>query len=138
MPVFYRGPRVRITHRVIDVPQLCSQRFAIDELGWVEAAAELTASEQPAMRLLGASALASVFVTVPVVGGTSTLVTVVIVVISLAYAAACLRARPNVHYLLRAEWRGRVVTLLDTTDRGEFDRVCRALRRAAEYRDDTR
>jgi len=138
MPVFYRGPGAVITHKVIEVPWLCRRTFALDDLDWVQATREGPDPETSRTRAFGASVMASVLVTVPMVSRASVVLAVVVGAASLVSAGACLRVRPVVHYQLRAQCRGEVVTLLDTVDRAEFYQVCRALRRAEEFRDDTR
>ena len=138
MPVFYRGPGAVVTHKVIEVPRLSRRTFAFDDLDWVHATQEGPDPEVNRTRVLGASVMASVVVTVPVVSQASVVLAVVVGAASLVSAGACLRVHPVVHYQLQARCRGEVVTLLDTTDRAEFNQVCRALRRAAEFRDDTR
>jgi hypothetical protein len=136
MPTFYRGPMGRITDKVIEVPRLCRRRFPISELEWVQA---VQIGPEPGVlraRLLGLSTLASVFVTVPVIGRVSGFVAALVVVVSVAYAASCLRVRPVMRYQMHARCQGQVVVLFETEDRGEFDQICRALRRAAEFGDD--
>jgi hypothetical protein len=137
MPVFYRGPHGRITHQVIQVPQLRWREVALAELEQVR---QVRSGPGPVVlrhRVLGTSALAGVFVTVPIAGQVSMLLAGVVAVALLVYAGACLRVRPDVHYELLAQCGAEMIVLVSTTDRRSFEQVSRALRRAVEFRDDT-
>jgi hypothetical protein len=136
MPIFYRGPRATITHKVIEVPRPGRRSFAIEEIDSVQAVCSGPDAEAGRQRLLGVSALASALVTVPVVSQSSAVLAITVALGSVLYGGSCLRVRPVVHYQLIAGSRGRLFVLLETTDRREFDQVCRGLRRALDFRAD--
>jgi hypothetical protein len=135
VPVFYRGPQVRITDKVIEVPRLCKQRYPLDDVDGIHVVQ--FGPDTDRVPLLGTSVLASVFITVPVTGQASTTVAAVVGLVSVVCAGACFRARRQTSYELRARCRGEAVTVLLTADRSELEQVYRALRRAVEFRDDT-
>jgi hypothetical protein len=135
MPVFYRGPRATITHEVIEVPRLRRRSFPIERLESVQAVCD--GPDAGRHRLLGVSALVSGLVTVPLAGQSSVVLAVAVAVGSVLVGGSCLRVRPVVHYQLIAGSNGRLFVLLETTDRREFNQVCRGLRRALDFRDDT-
>jgi hypothetical protein len=122
-----------ITHRVISLPCREPRVYPIARLSQVHAVQVGPCHPVGPHRVLGVAALASVFVTVPVLGAVSAVLAAVIALASLVYAGACLRVRPEMRYQLVATVDGERVTLVDTADRTEFDQVARGLVRAVEY-----
>jgi Family of unknown function (DUF6232) len=137
MSVLYRGPRALITHEVIEVPQPEWHRFAIKDLAAVHIVQHGPDVNVARRRTFGLIALGSVFVTVPVIGPSSPIVAVVVMIGSLTYAGACLRSASGVGWTLVAAYRGRTVVLFESTSQREFYQVCRALLRALQQRQDS-
>jgi Family of unknown function (DUF6232) len=134
VPVFYRGPRALITHRVIEVPSRERQAFALRQLSRIQAVEEGQDAGVNRYRAVGASAVFTVVWVLPVLGQASLLLAVLTAVALAVCAGACLRVRPRSAYRLLALSDGELVILVETRDRQEFDQIVRGLMRALDYR----
>ncbi|MFI1988689.1 DUF6232 family protein [Actinoplanes sp. NPDC020271] len=133
MPVFYRGPRALITHRVIEVPSRARQAFALRQLSRIQAVEEGQDSDATRYRAVGVSAVFTVIGVVPVLGRASVPLAAVVALALVVCAGACLRVRPRSAYRLLALVGGQLVILVETEDRQEFDQIVRGLIRALDY-----
>ncbi|WP_436530111.1 DUF6232 family protein [Actinoplanes sp. HUAS TT8] len=134
MPVFYRGPRALITHRMIEVPSRQRQAFALRQLSRIQAVEEGRDAGTTRYRAVGVSAVFTVVWAVPVLGRTSLLLAGVVAIALVVCAGACLRVRPRSAFRLLALAGGELVILVETDDRVEFDQIVRGLMRALDYR----
>jgi hypothetical protein len=135
MTVFYRGPHAVVTHLVIRVPRTEWQSIPISELSAVHVVRTGPDGRLLQHRLLAASALASLFLTVPVAGRASEALAGLVIVASVVGAGACMRVRNGYRYDIVALHRAAVVVVFSSADLTEFDAVCRGLQRALELRD---
>ncbi|MEU8239791.1 DUF6232 family protein [Actinoplanes missouriensis] len=135
MPVFYRGPRAYITHRVIEVPDCGRRRYPVDGLSDVRVVVDELVPDSPGSRLSGVSALVAALVQLRLVGPASVPLAVLLFVVLGACAAVCLGRRPRRRWKLRAGYQGRAVEIFESEDAREFAEVRRGLVRALEYHD---
>ncbi|BCY12470.1 DUF6232 family protein [Actinoplanes sp. L3-i22] len=138
MPVFYRGPRALITHRVIEVPSRERQAFTLRELSRIQAVQEGPDLSANRFRAVGVTAVFTMVWAVPMLGRTSMLLAGVVTLALVVCAGACLRVRPRSEYRLLALNEGELVILVETDDRQEFDQIVRGLIRALDYRGDSK
>jgi hypothetical protein len=82
--------------------------------------------------LFGISALLVAFVMIPRVGWPEATLSVIVALAAGLCLAMGGRRDRGVQWALAADHRGRRTVLFVSTDRREFDQVCRALRRATE------
>ena len=134
MAVFYRGPRVLITHTVFAVDETCRRRYAIDDLEDVRIVREAPAQCPSGPRTLAVSGLIAVLATVPVVGRVSVLLVILMTAVAAVYLALCVRESRRARWSLVAVHNGLVKVLFTSDDRQEFDQVCRGLQRSLERR----
>jgi hypothetical protein len=130
--VFYRGPRARITHEVIETWCPTYRSFRIDELYSVHIAEAGSRAGPPGTRLFAGTAVALLFVMVPVLNRTAAWLAGLALAMSVLIAGACLRIRPQEPHELRALHRAQLVLLFQSADPREFGQVGRALLRALE------
>jgi hypothetical protein len=135
MSVFYRGPNVVITNDAFEVACIARRRYAIAGMSAIHIVRNDPDGNPAAQRVLGLSALVSVFVVVPVVGRASAVVAVVAMLGLLLYATVALRTIPKVRWDLVAVYRGHLTVLYTTMDQREFEQVCQGLQRCLEHRD---
>lgn len=131
MPVFCRGRRALITHRVFETVHLGRLQFPIKDLANVHIV-RLDSGQEPGGRILGLSALFAAFLVVPIVGPSSKIVAALTIVTLLVGSATNLRRRSRVRWVLVAICQGEPVSLFQSDDRTEFDQVSRSLQRALE------
>ncbi|GIE95132.1 DUF6232 family protein [Paractinoplanes rishiriensis] len=136
MPVYYRGRLATITHEMIAVSRTERRIVRFDELTAVQLVELGSASDQYKHRVLGGTALFGLVVAGPALGGVSIILAVVVAVVLLGYAGACIRVRPRVRYQLNGLVDEEWTTLVETSNRVEFQQVGRGLRRALEHRED--
>ena len=134
MSVFYRGPNVLITNEAFEVVCIARRRYAIGGMTAIHIVRNDPHGNPAAQRVLGLSALVSVFVVVPVVGPASAIVAMVAMLGLLLYAAVALRTIPKVRWDLVAVYHGNLTILYTTMDQREFEQVCRGLQRCLEHR----
>lgn len=129
---FYRGSRARITTDYFEVRGLTVRRYALARLNSVRMArsASHETGERP---VLGVSALVGGLLVVPVVGPVSRLLAVLMVAGLVLQSLVLLWPR-RVRWQLVAVYQGEPVVLFASTNRLEFDQVCRGLQRCLEYR----
>lgn len=135
MPVFYRGPRAYITHRVIEVPECGRRRYPVDGLSDVRVVVDEVVPAAPGSRVSGVSALVAAVVQLRVVGPSSVPVAAMLFLVLGACAVFCLVRRPRRRWRLRAGYQGRAVEIFTSEDSREFAEVRRGLVRALEYHD---
>ncbi|GAA1611329.1 DUF6232 family protein [Catellatospora bangladeshensis] len=138
MPVFYRGPCARITHRVLAVRTPAPRRFALCGLSAVhivELAPERDGSGATARLYATGTAGAAVVAAWPVLGSTPLAVAATLAAAALAGVGGCWRTRGH-SYELHGVYQGSLQVLFRSTDRRTFSQVVRALVRAMEYADD--
>jgi uncharacterized protein DUF6232 len=135
MSVFYRGPKVLITNEAFEVARSGHRRYAVEDLTAVHIVRNDPDGSPVGQRVLGLSALVSVFLVVPVVGRASAILAVVAVLGLLLYTAVSLRTMPKARWDLVAIYQGNLTTLFTTIDQREFEQVCRGLQRCLEHRD---
>jgi hypothetical protein len=136
MSVFYRGPKVFITHEAFEVSHIGRRRYAIADLAMVHIVRSDPDGNPAGQRVLGMSALVGVFFVVPVLGPASMILAVVAILGLLLYGTISLRSIPKVSWDLVAIHQGSLTTLFTTTDQREFEQVCRGLQRCLEQRDE--
>jgi hypothetical protein len=142
MTIFYRGPCVRITHKVFETLCPTYQAFALRDIFFVEVVERAAEPASPVSTLrTGSSGVAGATAVVVALGWTqgwstfdrpvAALATISLLVVSVAVAGACWRIRP-VELELAAIYRDQPVSLYRTTDAQTFGQVSRALVRALE------
>jgi hypothetical protein len=147
MTIFYRGPCVRITHKVFENRCPTRRSFLIEELREVRVvtrAADAPAAVSSARA--GSTGMAGAVAVAIAVGRTegwaalespvTMLGMVALLVVSVAVSGACWWINP-VEQELVAEYRGQVVILYHSADPREFGQVRRGLVRALERLNDT-
>ncbi|MFC7530766.1 DUF6232 family protein [Actinoplanes sp. GCM10030250] len=129
---FYRGPRARITTDVFEMRGVHSRRFAVGQLTSVRVVRNerRASADRP---VIGISALVAGLMVVPVVGPMSHLLTALILAVLALQAAYFLWPR-RVRWQLVAVYQGRVEVVFASSDRQEFDQMCRGLARCLDYR----
>ncbi|MET7400540.1 DUF6232 family protein [Dactylosporangium sp. NPDC005572] len=137
MPLFYRGPRARITHCSFETG--VHYRVADFARVWV------VVPREPAVPLLevscssGALAVVAVVATQP---GAPHAVGWVFLLLTAGIAAGFVRRRRRARTARRELWAyipgGGLVRIFTTADPVEFGQVRRALQRAIEWNEDTR
>jgi hypothetical protein len=135
MSVFYRGPHVLITNEVFEVDRIGRRWYAIEDLTAIHIVRNDPAGNPAGQRVLGLSALVSIFLVVPVLGRASAILAVVAVLGLLLYATVSLRTMPKARWDLEAIYQGHLTILFTTMDQREFEQVCRGLQRCLEHRD---
>jgi hypothetical protein len=144
MTIFYRGPCVRITHKVFETRCPTYRSFLIAELRDVrvmERAADPPAAVNSARAgSTGVAGAMAVAIALGYAGGWQALTMlglVVLLIVSMAVSGACWWISSTEHELV-AVYRGELVTLHHSPDAEEFGQVSRALMRAIEQLDDDR
>lgn len=129
---FYRGSKARITTDYFELRGLNARRFAFAWMSSVRVTRgePRRTGERP---VLGVSALAAGLVVVPVVGPVSRLLAGLIVAVLIVQSLYLLWPQ-RVRWQLVAVYQGEAVVLFASTNRREFDQVCRGLQRCLEYR----
>lgn len=133
MPVFYRGPRALITHRVVEVSKEHRQLYVVAEMSDVHIVRFDPATGDAGRHIAGVSALVAAVIAIPVVGPASMLLTVVTSAALGVGAMFCLRSRTSRWWQLRAGYRGEIVEVFSSRDEREFSEFCRGLVRSLEY-----
>jgi uncharacterized protein DUF6232 len=148
MTIFYRGPCVRITHKVFETRCPAYRCFLLDGLERVRVV-EWTVEPPAAVNSarIGSTSVAGATAVALALGRTdgwqafdspvATLAMGAVMVASVAVSGACWRVRV-VERELAAVYRGARVSLHRSTDQQEFAQVKRALVRALEQLADSR
>jgi hypothetical protein len=142
MTIFYRGPCIIITHKVLETRCPTRQVFLLRDLCFVQvfereagAGAAVSSARVSSTGVAGAAAVALALgwtegwpsFDSPVVA----LATIGLLIVSVGVSGACWRIRP-IELELAAVYHDRPVCLLRTTDTQTFGQVKRALVRALE------
>lgn len=147
MVVYYRGRCARITHEVFVVHCPTYQQFALEELAHLRVIEQEADSPTINAVRTGSTSVAGAVATALAAGplfGAQVYDSPVMMVgllsallLSLTARGACWRLA-QVRQLLVATYRGRWITLFQSTDEREFGQVRRALVRALQHLEDTR
>lgn len=147
MTTFYRGPCVRITHKVFETRYPNPRSFLLADLHFVHVVeraasppAALSSARVGSTGVAGAAAVAIALSRAeqwqPLESPTLTLGLIVLLLVSIAVSGGCWSVRP-MELELAALYHGEPVTLYCSTDLEDFGQIKRALIRALELRDDT-
>lgn len=147
MTIFYRGPCVRITHKVFENRCPTRRSFHIEDLSEICVVVRGAGPPAPVgSARIGSTGVAGAVAVAIAVGHVegweafespvTMLGMVMLLVISLVVSGSCWLINP-IEQELVAEHRGELVTLFRSPDPREFGQVRRALMRAVERLDDT-
>ena len=135
MSVFYRGPHVLITEETFEVEKSRRYRYLIAAMTDPRIVRADPPPADRTGRAMGVSALVGAAVAIPLVGPASRLLAGLLILVLGGCAALHLRRSDPVRWHLVADYEGSAITLFSSTDRTEFEQVCRGLQRCLEQRE---
>jgi hypothetical protein len=147
MTIFYRGPCVRITHKVFETRCPIHRSFPLASLRRVRVVERVTDSQTLTSARVSSTGAAGAVAVAIVLGRTegweafdspiTMLGMVLLLIVSVAVSGACWWV-DSAELALVALYRGQPVILYASTDPQEFGQVRRALMRALQQLDDAR